>query len=364
MRFVTSIIALAAPIFVAAAPFAKRDAATNLLVLQFADVLEQLETQFYSEALSKFKESDFTSAGFPNAQLAIEQFTSIRDDEVIHSDALQQTILALGGKPVGGCSFDFSKVLTDVPTMATVARTVENVGVTAYLGAANLLSDPVLLTAAGSILTVEARHQTILNVLNSGTAIPQAFDLAFTPSEVLAIAGGFISGCDLGVPANQPLTITNTGNVTIGTLLTFDSPALNKTTDGLFCQMMVGGLSFSVSLPLSQCVVPAGINGPVALWITSDSQPLINNPVDRATDKQVAGPTLAFIDTQPQLLGQMARSLAAAPPPPPTVSTINLDQASSLIKDANPSSTSTSSPSSTPSSGPSPDPTPTYMGYW
>lgn len=376
MRFITSIIALASPLLVAAAPFAKRDAATNLLVLQFADVLEQLETQFYSEALSKFKESDFTSAGFPNAQLAIEQFLSIRDDEAIHSDALQQTILALGGKPVGGCSFDFSTVLTDVTTMAAVARVVENVGVTAYLGAAQLLSDPVLLTAAGSILTVEARHQTILNVLNSGTAIPQAFDLSFTPSEVLAIAGGFISGCDLGVPANQPLTITNTGNVTVGTQLTFDSPALNKTTDGLFCQMMVGGLPFSISLDLSECVVPAGINGPVALWITSDSQPLVNNPVDRATDKQVAGPVLAFIDTQPQLLGQMARSLAAAPPP--TVSTINLEQASSLIKDANPSSTSSSDPSSTPSSdpsstpssdpnsssGPSPDATPTYMGYW
>lgn len=84
--------------------------------------------------------------------------------------------------------------------MATTARIVENLGVAAYLGAANLISDPVLLTAAASIMTVEARHQTVLNVLNGGTAIPQGFDIAFSPSEVLAIAGQFISGCDVGIP--------------------------------------------------------------------------------------------------------------------------------------------------------------------
>ena len=83
---------------------------------------------------------------------------------------------------------------------------------------------------------------------------------------------------------------------------------------GFSCQMMIGGLPFSIALPLSQCVVPDGINGPVAIWVTSDSQPLLNNPRDRATDKLIAGPTIAFIDTQPQILGQMARSIPGAPP--------------------------------------------------
>jgi len=334
MRFVASIIALAVPLFVAAAPW-KRDTATNLLVLQFADVLEQLESKFYSEALAKFKESDFTAAGFTSAQLAIEQFLVIQGDEATHSLVLRDGIKTLGGMPVDTCTFDFSKVLVDVQTMSAVARLVENVGVTAYLGAAGLLSDPVLLTAAGSILTVEARHQTILNVLSSGTAIPQAFDFAFTPSEVLALAGPFISGCDLGVPANPPLTVTNTGTVTVGTSLTFSSPAINGTTDGFSCQMMIGGLPFSISLPLSQCVVPDGINGPVAIWVTSDSQPLLNNPRDRATDKLVAGPTIAFIDTQPQLLGQMARSVPGAPPAVFTT-TITPGEATSVLSSPSP----------------------------
>lgn len=83
--------------------------------------------------------------------------------------------------------------------MAATARVVENVGVAAYLGAAHLIDDPVLLTDAGSILTIEARHQTILNVLSNGVSIPQAFDIALLPNEVLAIAGQFISNCEVGV---------------------------------------------------------------------------------------------------------------------------------------------------------------------
>ena len=65
--------------------------------------------------------------------------------------------------------------------MAPVARLVENVGVGAYLGAAHLVRDAIILTDAASIVTVEARHQTMLNVLNGGTAIPAAFDLPLLP---------------------------------------------------------------------------------------------------------------------------------------------------------------------------------------
>jgi hypothetical protein len=88
--------------------------------------------------------------------------------------------------------------------MLQSARVLENLGVAAYLGAAHLLDDPVLLGAAASIVTVEARHQTVLNIFaGPTTVIPQAQDLAFTPSEVLAIAGPVISGCDLGVPGQS-----------------------------------------------------------------------------------------------------------------------------------------------------------------
>ncbi|KAI0751274.1 ferritin-like domain-containing protein [Daedaleopsis nitida] len=306
-----SLLALAAPMMALAAPSPiKRDTATNLLVLKFADVLEQFESQFYQQALQKFQPSDFTAAGFVSAQVPTEQFTQIQADEAAHATALESTIVSLGDKPITDCQFNFGNALDDVATMAPTARVVENLGVAAYLGAAHLIDDPVLLTAAGSILTVEARHQTILNVLNSGASIPQAFDIALLPNEVMAVAGAFISNCNVGVTANQPLTVTNTGAVAPGTALTFSSPAINGSTDGLFCQMLVGGMPDSISLPFDQCVVPQGIEGPVAIFVTSDNQPLNNNVRDRANQPILAGPTMAFIDTQKQLLSQLA--LAAA----------------------------------------------------
>ncbi|TFY73227.1 hypothetical protein EWM64_g10785, partial [Hericium alpestre] len=298
MRFFTtaSLFALATPLYVSAAPVRRQVDPNNLLVLQFANVLENLETQFYTQGLKKFSESDFAAAGFTSAQIPVEQLTAIMQDEATHVTVLESVIQSLGAQPVGGCQFDFSSVLTDIPTMAAAARLVENVGVGAYLGAAHLVSDPTILTSAASILTVEARHQTILNVLNNGQAIPLAFDLPLLPGEVLAIAGSFISGCDVGIKANPALTITNTGAVTAGTSLQFKSSAINGSTDGMFCQMMQGGMPFSIAMPMNSCVVPASIQGPVAIFITSDDQPLNNNARDRGSNGLVAGPAMAFID--------------------------------------------------------------------
>ncbi|THH33797.1 hypothetical protein EUX98_g463 [Antrodiella citrinella] len=320
MRFATSasIVALAASSFVNAAPIRRAAAPQDLLVLTFAHVLEQFETQFYTQALAKFQVSDFTSAGFADANVPIQQFTSIQSDESTHTDILASTITSQGGTPLTNCTFNFDSALVDVPTMAATARIVENLGVSAYLGAASLLSDPVLLTAAASILTVEARHQTVLNILSQGSAIPQAFDIPFTPSQVLAVASSFISGCDLGIPANPTLSITNTGSVGPGTSLTFSSAAINGSTDGLSCQMLVGGAPFAIVLPLDQCVVPNGINGPVAIFVTSDPQPLLNNVRDQATNNLVAGPTIAFIDTSPEDIAELARGASPSGSPTPT----------------------------------------------
>jgi len=353
MRFAISFVTVFLPVLVSAAPLRRAAAASDVLVLKFADVLEQFESGFYQAALTKFRDADFVAAGFPSSQLPIEQFQTIQGDEASHALVLEGVLKSLNEQPITSCKFTFDAALKDVATMAATARIVEFVGVGAYLGAAPLIKDPVLLVAAGSILTVEARHQTMLNVLSkNGSAIPSAFDIALTPNEVLSLASPFFDGqCDLGVQANPPLKVTNSWTPCPGTNLTFSSPALNSTNQaGAFCQMLVGGASTSIALPFNNCVVPKGINGPVVIWITSDGQPLLNDVHDRATSQLIAGPAIIFVDTQPQLLGQLARLNPSNPTPITTTSTTTLSpaQVSSVV-----SSSTQSSPSPT-ASGASP----------
>jgi hypothetical protein len=371
MWFSSAFFALLASSLVFAAPsrfYGKRNG-PDILVFKFAEVLEQLESAFYDLALQKFKDPDFTAAGFTSSQIPIEQFTAIQADEAAHSTALRAALKALGQSPIEGCQFNFDAALKDVATMAATARVIENVGVSAYLGGATLLTDPVILQAAGSILTIEARHQSILNVISgTGSAIPSAFDFGFAPNEVLALAGPFISGCDTGIPANTPLTVTNTDPVGPGTLLTFSAPTINGTIpeDQLFCQMLVGGAATTLPFPVSDCVVPDGINGPVGIFITSDGQPLINNVRDRDQTKIVAGPTLAFIDIKPEVLGQLVRNPGAAggngtdapAATSTTTRTISPAEASSIILSATATPTPPANPGNTDASADSPPPPP------
>ncbi|KAJ7896001.1 ferritin-like domain-containing protein [Mycena olivaceomarginata] len=329
MRYSSTLIAaLAVPLLASARPIRRAASAADALVFQFANVLEQLETEFYAQGLAKFKDSDFQAAGFSSSLIASQTLTTIQGDEATHTTVIQQALQDNGATPLK-CNFKFDSALTDVPTLAATARVVELVGVSAYLGGATLLDDPVLLDCRC------ARHQTLLNILAGQSSIPSAFDIALTPQEVLSIAGGFVDGpCDLGLTATNPLTITNSGSPQAGDLLQFKATNITG-TDGLFCNMIVGGAPFAINLPLDQCNVPPGINGPVAVWVTSDSNPLINNVIDRDTTKQVAGPAFIFVDSQPEMLGQLVRTSGTnGGASSTTTSTISPEEASSIIAGA------------------------------
>ncbi|GAA5922705.1 hypothetical protein JCM1841_001111 [Sporobolomyces salmonicolor] len=285
----------------------------DIIVLNLAFVLENLEADFYSKALSTFSVDNMVSAGLSRQQatVIVEQITEIQIDEATHVSILSETILALGGQPFQGCSFNFDAALTDPITFLSVARTLELVGVSAYLGAVHLISDPQLLTAAGSIMTIEARHQSLLNTFNAGSFGPQSFDISLSPQGVLALAGGFLQNCqasDLGLTSNNPLSISDTqSNSTrfqMGTQLAFAS-ILQLDLSTLTCQMITGGLTVALTFPANACIVPSGINGPVAVYLTNTSTPLATDIIVQDTLTVVAGPDFIFVDSQTTLLSSL-----------------------------------------------------------
>jgi hypothetical protein len=55
------------------------------------------------------------------------------------------------------------------------------------------IQDVNILTIAGQIVAVEARHASYLNLVDGNVPFPDSFDSLLSKDEVLAIAGPFIT---------------------------------------------------------------------------------------------------------------------------------------------------------------------------
>ncbi len=99
----------------------------------------------------------------------------------------------LDGEPVAEDEYDFGDAYDDPAAFLVTAQALENTGVSAYDGAGQFLSDPALLTAAGGIVAVEARHAAYLNELNGEVPFPDAFETPLSPDEVQPIVEEFIA---------------------------------------------------------------------------------------------------------------------------------------------------------------------------
>lgn len=90
---------------------------------EFADVLEQFESQFYQQALQKFQTSDFTSAGFVDAQVPVQQFTQIQLDESTHQTVLEVRLFVFFAEMpqiyCGQCSRSSNRSVTNPSQAAT-----------------------------------------------------------------------------------------------------------------------------------------------------------------------------------------------------------------------------------------------------
>jgi len=248
-------------------------APTDADILNFALNLEYLEAEYYLFAVNGIglSASDIGGVGttgnviggaaVPFQTPAIQQYAKgIANDELAHVEFLRS---ALGSAAVARPEIDLYNSFNTLWTAAGLiqpgqtfnpfenelnfllgAYVFEDVGVTAYNGAAPLIQSKTYLGAAASILAVEAYHagsiRTLLYEAQQGAATAAI-------SAVRAAASG--ASDDQGVVVNGVANITPT-NV--------DALAFSRTTTQVLNIVYLGGASGGYGF------FPQGLNGTIA----------------------------------------------------------------------------------------------------
>lgn len=269
MLFLTLTAPLALAAMVSAIPFEKRQALNDGVILNYALTLEYLEAQFYKEALANYTEADFDAANFTGVR---NDIVEIGAQEEAHAVFLSTALMAAGITPTSPCNYSFPA--TDVTSFLALAQVIEGVGVSAYLGAAASISTKEYLTAAGAILTIEARHNTYLIGSNKGNPVPAAFDTPLDFDEVFTIASAFIVSCPMTNPALPvkafpsltvvgPTTVSANETITVG----------GEWTNGIYAVVISGLATYPVQVENNAFMFPSdpSISGQVYLVFSTSA---------------------------------------------------------------------------------------------
>ncbi len=128
----------------------------DLNIVKYALTLELLEEDLYKQVLDSGEVSGDV----------LELTKEVYENEQEHVIALTSTVEQLGSTPVEAPRTDFTSVLEGgQPEILKTSAMVENLGAAAYLGQADLIQNPDILSAALSIHSVEARHAARFNEL-------------------------------------------------------------------------------------------------------------------------------------------------------------------------------------------------------
>jgi Ferritin-like domain len=240
---------------------AQAQTTTEVEVLKFALNLEYLESEFYTYALfgqgielfnigvtgeangSNPTSGMVTSGGkkvsFTNNQVLTYQIVEqIGRDERAHVALLRS---ALGSQVIAKPNINLNALGFGFNSQAEflqLSRIFEDIGVSAYGGAAGLLSTPAIITTAARILAAEAEHvgsiRTQLAALNISTSALDPADLIPPPT------GGKTQVLSINPPNGLPATRTY-GEVLY---LAFGGKA-NATSGGFFPSGVNGSLTTS-----------------------------------------------------------------------------------------------------------------------
>lgn len=157
-------------------------------VLNFALTLEHFEARLYR---------DLSESGIAETDQQQEYFEYYGSQEAAHVDFLTAALEAAGATPAEEQDeYDFP-AFDDIQTVLETLVAIEDVGASAYLGAAPLIENGEYLEAAVRIHSTEAYHATGFRFLAYGAegAFPEFKNPAFadprTPAEVTTIVADF-----------------------------------------------------------------------------------------------------------------------------------------------------------------------------
>lgn len=150
-------------------------------ILNYALTLEYLEAAFYNEAAANQAKTGFIKD--PQTQIFLQDVVF---DENKHVAVLKK---ALGKKAVKSPTFNFKGDNADEAKFGAMSFTFENEGVHAYAGQAFNITTPAYLAVALSIITIEARHASVIGLITkkstAGITPSGPFDTPFTANRVL-----------------------------------------------------------------------------------------------------------------------------------------------------------------------------------
>ncbi|MCJ1225869.1 hypothetical protein MMC12_002518 [Toensbergia leucococca] len=274
-------------------------------VLELALYLEHLELSLYTGGCDNFTDAQYSAQGFAPGYR--ENVCVIAGHEQVHADTIATILSSNGVAPIPACTYQFPTSV-DPKSFVFLANMITSVGIGAYLGGSeNLTDSAVLEEAAASILTVEARHDAFLRIGLGASPFPTNFDTGLSAVWAYNLAQMFIVSC----PKQLPLIILPKLNLTspmppvslqpptpAGTMLDFawDPSTFFVQTSG---PLYIAIINQNISAPIFQEVtsvapgsgsvpVPSGVAGAAFGVLTTFSGGLTEN--DLTSFGTLAGP--------------------------------------------------------------------------